>query len=152
MAGDDLVSDQEYKEQAMKNEKKLAQPGYDRSITGILKKARLDYENKNNGVFELHNKPRILSSKTSLLCKFTAKNKLRLACAWVTNWRWFKHFILLAIVLNSILLTTTDYETRLSPSHESWWTPIQESLDVAFSLIFVIESVIKIIAMGFVVH
>lgn len=95
---------------------------------------------------------KFMYSKTSLICRLSAQNRLRRAAVWLETWRWFKYFITFAILLNSLLLATTDYDKRLDPEHESWWAPIQKTIDVGFSIIFIFESVIKVIAMGFVVH
>ena len=90
-------------------------------------------------------------SKTSFWC-LTDENCLRKAFVWMATWKWFDYFITLAIVLNSIMLASTDYEPRLNPDHVSTWTPIQEKIDLVFSIIFIIECCTKVIAMGFVLH
>ena len=40
----------------------------------------------------------------------------------------------------------------MEPDYESEWTPIQEKIDLGFSIIFITEATVKIIAMGFVFH
>ena len=79
-------------------------------------------------------------------------NKFRSGFVWLATWKWFDIFITLAIVVNSFLLASTDYEIRLRPDYESGWTPIQAKIDFVFSIIFIIECVVKNIAMGFVGH
>lgn len=54
------------------------------------------------------------------------------------------------ILLNSVMLASTDYEIRLNPAHESTWTPTQEKIDLGFSIIFIFECFVKIVAMGFI--
>ena len=49
------------------------------------------------------------------------------------------------------MLASTDYEIRLNPDYDSDWTPIQEKIDVVFSIIFIVEATVKIIAMGFII-
>jgi hypothetical protein len=90
-------------------------------------------------------------SKTSLFC-FTDENCLRRGLVWFMTWKWFENFITFAIVLNSLMLASTDYQIRLDPDHVSEWTPIQEKIDMGFSGLFIFESFVKIIAMGFVFH
>ena len=64
-------------------------------------------DEKNSGVFETHGKKR-LYSKTSLFC-LKDTNSLRKVLVWLATWRWFDYFITFAIVLNSIMLASTDY-------------------------------------------
>ena len=40
------------------------------------------------------------------------------------TWKWFDIVITGAIVLNSIMLASTDFQIRLEPDYESEWTPI----------------------------
>ena len=109
------------------------------------------FDRKYNGVFKFH-KRTFLFSKTSLLCCMKDENSFRRGFVWLATWKWFDIFITLAIVVNSFLLASTDYEKRLKPDYESEWTPIQAQIDVVFSIIFIIECVVKNIAMGFAGH
>ena len=101
-------------------------------------------------MFRFHGSP-IYYSKTSLFC-LSDQNGFRKALVWLSSWRFFDYFITLAILLNSILLASTDYTIRIKPNYESEWTPIQAKIDLVFSGIFIFEAVVKIIAMGFVFH
>ena len=113
------------------------------------------------GVFNLYYKGRVnakkepdpiltvMLSKTSLFC-LNDTNSFRKALVWFINWKGFDTAITVAILLNSVMLASTDYETRLNPYWESSWTPIQEKIDLGFSAIFIFECVCKVIAMGFV--
>ncbi len=67
-------------------------------------------------------------------------------------WPQFDNFITVVIILNSFMLATTSYEVRLNPDYKSDWTPIQEKIDLGFSIIFICEFLVKVIAMGFVLH
>ena len=87
----------------------------------------------------------------SLFC-LSDTNCFRKGFVWIATWKWFDGFITAAIILNSIMLASTDYEIRLNPDHVSTWTPIQEQIDLVFSIIFIVEFVVKVIAMGFVFH
>jgi hypothetical protein len=68
------------------------------------------------------------------------------------TWKWFDNFVTLAIILNSFMLASTDYEIRLNPEHVSTWTPTQEKIDMVFNIIFIVEASVKITAMGFIFH
>ena len=87
-------------------------------------------------------------SKSSLFC-LSDQNKCRQAFAWLALWPGFDTFITIVILLNSLMLASTDYKIRLDPTYESEWTPIQEQIDLGFSIIFIIEFLVKVIAMGF---
>ena len=113
-----------------------------------------DILRKLGGVFIYHEpypEGEIIFSKTSLFC-LTDRNPFRKVCVWFATWKWFDYFITLAIILNSFMLASTDYEIRLNPKYESNWTPTQEKIDTVFSIIFITEATIKILAMGFVFH
>ena len=66
----------------------------------------------------MHGK-RKLFSKTSLICGMDKNNKFRRAFVWIAISNWFLGFILIAILVNSILLASTDYNARLNPEYES---------------------------------
>ena len=100
------------------------------------------------GVFLIHGETQSFS-KRSLFC-LSDTNNFRVAFVWLATWNWFDYFVTLAIILNSLMLASTDYEIRLNPDHKSGWTPIQEKIDLVFSIIFIAEAAVKIIAMGFV--
>lgn len=76
-----------------------------------------------NGVFICHGDIKRFS-KTSCFCCLTDTNCLRKGLVWLATWSWFENFITLAIILNSVMLASTDYTTRLEPTYESEWTPI----------------------------
>lgn len=67
------------------------------------------------------------------------------------EWWLFETFITVAILLNSLLLATTDFEKRLNPSHISEWEPTQEKIDIVFTWIFIGEFAVKVLAMGFII-
>ena len=90
-------------------------------------------------------------SKMSLFL-LSDKNPVRKAFVWLATWSWFDYFITLAIILNSFMLASTDYKIRLDPNYESDWTPTQEMIDLGFSIVFIFEATVKIIAQGFVLH
>lgn len=68
------------------------------------------------------------------------------------NNKWFDRFVTLCIILNSIALATKDYSINYDSKKESRWNDILEKIDIGFSVVFLLECIIKVIAMGFVVH
>lgn len=90
-------------------------------------------------------------SKMSLFC-LSDTNGLRKGFVWLATWKWFDGFITVAIILNSFMLASTDYHDRLEPDYKSDWTPMQELIDLGFSIVFIFECFVKIVAMGFVFH
>ena len=62
-------------------------------------------------------------SKKSLFC-LTDTNALRRGFVFIATWSAFDTFITIVIILNSLMLASTDYEIRLNPDHDSSWTPI----------------------------
>ena len=79
----------------------------------------------------------------------TDQNPLRKLFVWLIEWSWFENFITLSIILNSVLLASTDYKKRLNPNYESEWEPTQQKIDDVFTWIFIFECVSKVIGMGF---
>lgn len=110
----------------------------------------MDLIRRLGGVFNCHGDEYIFS-KTSLFC-LSDQNFLRKALVWLSTWKWFDAFITLSIILNSFMLASTDYEIRLNPNYVSSWTPTQDKIDTVFSIIFITEASVKILAMGFVLH
>ena len=74
-----------------------------------------------HGVFHVHDKT-VYYDKRSLYM-LDAKWGIRKGLVWLIEWKWFDRFITFVILLNSALLASTDYGTRLDPEHDSWWTP-----------------------------
>ena len=56
---------------------------------------------------------------------------------------------MLAIFLNSMVLAVTDYGDRLN---ENAYNQLLEDIGTGFSIFFTLEFVLKVIAMGFIVH
>ena len=78
-----------------------------KSVVGFMQTYEVNSDEKNSGIFETHGKKRMYS-KTSLFC-LRDTNTMRKTFVWLATWKWFDAFITLAIVLNSIMLATTDY-------------------------------------------
>ena len=114
-----------------------------------------EMDRKYSGLFYMHGEDNPDSpykfSKMSFFC-LSDKNIFRKGLVWIATWKWFDYFITLAIILNSFMLASTDFQFRLEPGYESDWTPTQELIDLCFSIIFIFEATVKIIAMGFVFH
>ncbi|CAK62390.1 unnamed protein product (macronuclear) [Paramecium tetraurelia] len=95
--------------------------------------------------FSVHGK--LLSYTRKSLNLFDAENKIRLWAIWMIEWIWFDRFIITVIFLNSILLATQDYSWRETDSEApNSWT---DSFEYIFTAIFIIEFLLKMIAMGF---
>ena len=103
-----------------------------------------------NGIFYCHEK-QIVYSRHSFLC-LGDSNVIRNMAVWLVNWSFFNHFILASIMVNSFVLAATDYEYRLDPEYESEWAVRQEKVDILFTVIFVLEAFLKMLAMGIYFH
>ena len=68
------------------------------------------------------------------------------------EWKWFDRIIITTILLNSLLLAFTDYQERIEEGYKSERNELFAYFDNAFSVIFLIECISKLIAMGFVTH
>ena len=66
----------------------------------------------------------------------------------MTN-KWFDRFITFCIIVNSILLAQKEYRSNYDPDYESSYNQFLETSDLVFTVIFLLEFIIKVIAMGF---
>ena len=105
---------------------------------------------KNNGVFYVKDKEYQFSVK-SLYC-LGSRSKFRVLCVKIMINPWFDRFITLCIILNSILLASKEFDKKYNEKYESTWNNLLDQIDVAFSIIFLLECLIKICAMGFFKH
>ena len=55
-------------------------------------------------------------------------------------------------MLNSLGLASKEYRDKYDVQYKSQWNEILDYLDVVFSVIFLIECILKVIAMGFIKH
>lgn len=67
----------------------------------------------------------------------------------VSHYRSFDYIILTFIFLNSVVLALFDYKDRDATTR---YNQILNYLSSAFAMIFLLEALIKIIAMGFIGH
>jgi hypothetical protein len=91
-------------------------------------------------------------AERSLGC-FRDTNPLRKRLVWVVESRPFEWVILAAICFNSILLGLVDYSELDSdgdPSPDLWRNHLISSSELCFTLLFTLEAVLKIAAMGFI--
>ena len=79
------------------------------------------------------------------LCCLTNKNKVRKWSVWLMQWRWFDNIIMALIVANSVCMGAFDYIDEDAPRNV-----LLNQLSDVFSILFTIEAVIKIIALGFI--
>lgn len=80
---------------------------------------------------------------------FHSDGFFRRKIVWLSCWPWFDNLIIMLILLNSILLACYDYNDRESKTARNMWI---DSFGVKFTLVFTFECIIKIIAMGFIMH
>ena len=64
-------------------------------------------------------------------------------------YRLFEYFIVMIIIGNSLVLSMYDYSDRDS---DSSYNKVLEKIQLSFTVIFTVESILKIIAMGFVLQ
>lgn len=90
-------------------------------------------------------------SKTSLGCK-TQHNPIRIFCVKVIVNRWFEHFIIICIIVNSLVLATKEFKDKYDVRYVSKRNNILDYIDIFFSTVFLLECSLKVIAMGFIRH
>jgi hypothetical protein len=66
--------------------------------------------------------------------------------------RWFDAFITFCIIVNSGLLASKEYNMNYDARYISIWNEFLDSVDLVFSAVFIVECLLKIIAMGFARH
>ena len=66
--------------------------------------------------------------------------------------KWFDNLITFFIILNSVLLASKEYRKNYDPNYDSNWNAYLEDFDIAFTVIFLLECVINIVALGFTGH
>jgi voltage-dependent calcium channel L type alpha-1D len=78
---------------------------------------------------------------------------IRRKLVWFIEWKPFENFITLVILANSIMLACTDYNERIfGHDYISIANLNMAQVDTAFSIIFLFECIVKILAMGFIFH
>ena len=70
---------------------------------------------------------------------------------WLAEWNFFKHFILVAVVANAVIMAMHDYRYRIDQTVPQKTTLDNVSTRVFFAIFF-LEFLIKVIAMGFVLQ
>ena len=109
-------------------------------------------EEKNFGkfyaIYHFHDK--ILYYDKRSLYLFSEKNKLRKCIVWLVESKAFKIFILTTVLVNSILMASHSYEYRINPEVEKV-TDLEKVTGKVLVSIFLLEFILKIIAMGFIV-
>lgn len=84
---------------------------------------------------------------------FDEDNLARKTAVWLVTWYWFKTFILLVIIFNSVTIGMEDKEFRVNADIEK--TTLADFVEISgkvCSIIFLVEFVLKVLAMGFVKH
>ncbi|CAI2378686.1 unnamed protein product [Moneuplotes crassus] len=78
---------------------------------------------------------------------FKKQNFLRKLCIRLIFWKPFDWFIIFLIIVNSLMLGMMDYTDK---ENTSWRNKIVDRSEPIFMVLFTLECIIKIIAMGFV--
>mmetsp|Transcript_29252 Transcript_29252/g.28347 ORF Transcript_29252/g.28347 Transcript_29252/m.28347 type:complete len:216 (-) Transcript_29252:1446-2093(-) len=93
----------------------------------------------------LHEKVYPISSSSLFI--LGAENPVRVALYWLITWKYFEAFILIAILVNSICLSLQDYQDPSSSRNY-----YLNMIGYAFSVLFALEALLKILALGFFLH
>eukprot|EP00347_Sterkiella_histriomuscorum_P013804 403363301 len=112
-----------------------------------LKKLLKEKEELKSGVFRFHNKITLYSKKS--LFFFNDKSVFRKVAVWLIEWNWFDRFIMFCIFANSISLSMFDYTDR---DAKTQYNQILNNIGDAFTFLFLFEALVKIFAMGFIIH
>ncbi len=99
------------------------------------------------GVFKVDGEEHMYSKS---FCGCSSESRIRVFCVNVMLNKWFDRFITASIVINSVLLATKEYKENYDTGYVSSWNELLEKFDLVFTVIFFIEFLIKVIAMGFV--
>lgn len=102
------------------------------------------------GVFDVGEKAHMYS-KSSLYCLDQHNCGRKLAVRLMVN-KWFERFITFCIIANSLLLASKEYDQNFNADYVSSWNETLDKIDLVFSIIFLFECIVKVIAMGFVVN
>ena len=97
------------------------------------------------GVIKLHGEKMILIEPKVLCCRLTKKNKLRRSMLWLVEWKPFDHFIIGCILLASFQMAIFDYSME-----NSNYNYVLDVIGWVLAAIFIIESLMKIVAFGFI--
>lgn len=82
---------------------------------------------------------------------FSETNSVRQLCVRLISSRLFDNFVLLLIVINSIILGMEDYtDVGMYHGTPNWQNQLVLQSEFVFALAFLIEMVVKVIALGFV--
>ena len=87
-------------------------------------------------------------SEKSLYC-LDNKSKFRNNVVWIITHRNFEGFIIFLIILNSLMLAAYDYTDR---ENKGKLNQVLNMFEPVFVILFAIESVLKIIGMGFIME
>ena len=98
--------------------------------------------------FKEFNKKFMVYDKRSCYC-FGEHNIIRKNVVWLLCHPFFDGFIIFMIVLNSLFLACYDYSDR---DNKGYRNNMIERSGIVFTIVFSLEALFKIIAMGFIIH
>lgn len=103
-------------------------------------------ESRKSGLFYVHNEHDYVCYDKNSLFILNYNNPIRWSLVWLIEQKWFDRFITIVIILNSILFATHDFHERYDPTYESEFNKLEVEIDFVFSIIFIAECFIKILA------
>ncbi|KAF0724290.1 hypothetical protein Ae201684P_003319 [Aphanomyces euteiches] len=105
-----------------------------------------------NGKLKAEKEPAYLKKfqRISLGC-LTTKHPIRRLCIKIVTWKWFDRLIVSCVIFNTVILALTDYTHAWEdgPNGTIWINGFIDKCNTISFYIFLIEALLKIIAMGF---
>ena len=119
-------------------------------MTNLSNNKDLQYLEKFNGIFVVDGK--IYKYSINSLHCMTQHSRIRQLCVKIIVNKCFDGFIIFCILLNTIALASKEYRINYDVHYKSKWNSFLDVLDLIFSIIFLVECVLKVIGMGFIRH
>lgn len=98
---------------------------------------------------KLQKNPKTVVYDIKSLYMFHAETNFRQFIVQLTESKWFDRIVIFIIILNSIALASLDYQDR---NNLTFRNQLLEKAGIAFSCLFMVECILKVISMGFIKH
>ena len=85
-----------------------------------------------------------------MLC-ISEKSKFRKCLVWLVTWKWFDNIILFFILFNTVVLLNYDYKATHYNEYSEANNFVEKST-YFFTVVFSIEFLLKVLALGFITH
>ena len=82
---------------------------------------------------------------------FKGDSRFRLAMIWLMEWKIFKFFVLVAVLINAVIMAIHSFKFRIDTSMDEI-TSLEDLSSKIFVSIFMIEFSVKVVAMGYVLQ